>query len=150
VKITPHQKVTPPSRFCALLKISPIPKHFATPHPDNWKLPSPPTYSQTDWRIALRRTTKPHSIITPNTYPKWIPALPRAGPASLVSLPSQFLRFGFCLPRGSERNCRHPRPPPRGLPPETFPHDPEHRDTGCLGQGASGVISQDLCLGRGA
>jgi hypothetical protein len=46
---------------------------------------------------------------TTSTYSRWITLADlRAGPASLVSLPCQFLRFGFSLPRGRDRICRHP------------------------------------------
>ena len=125
LKTPPHLSLFAPS---PLSKPSNT-KHFSISHPGNWKLLA--TYNHTDRlnRVAQKSNTTP-IFINPPTYPRWTtPATPspRVGLASPVSLPSQFLRPGFCLPRVSERNCRHP--PQIGMI-GTLAHDASHLSTG--------------------
>ena len=110
------QKPPPPPSSCflrvALFKSPPIPEHF--PNSTSALETLLATYNNTDTGDRFAQNTKPPTLLPPTTPSPWI-SVPRAGPASRVSLPSQFSRSGFCLlPRGPERNCRHPHLRPSG------------------------------------
>ena len=123
-KITPHQTPPPPSFwfFGPRFQKPSSTKTFSNSTPGLETLLATYNILSRLTAITSRRTPNQHpDFLPPTTYPRWISAT-KAGPASLVSLPSPFPRSGFCLPRGSERNCRHP-------PTYTHPH-PHSREGG--------------------